>query len=437
MSKEFESEDFEYAVIDLHNHSKYSEEFPKTTFNEREILSFFEQIGKKQNKKVCFAVTDHDTALGAYLVYKELQKNRQKYPHVEFVPGMELNMSLERVLTYYEQPFTDPSFVFKKCHMLIHAKKGKEEEFFKRTFLYSTLAHKKIMHNKIAVNVGKQILAARYKLCETYSTRIPLSIYKQCAFEKDLKKIREIFLNKTVDFLINNNKIQDINLAKEEVSKVVGKLYPSSPAFVDDFGYYGRFNVFEINKFLGDSATICYAHPKTLSFKAYSKIPVKLFKDVDVHTLPKEIQNRISKKLNDPKQVAEGYFTQQDILSKNGIIGDWTGIVKLQLLHNELKKHNIKIDGYELTSKTADTLKSRSVFVAIANYIVDNMHLYLNYGSDKHYDNIDKRAMFAGKNRYYQTQKRTVENPYLKFNRLNRQLTNDENSFTLGVELEK
>ncbi len=437
MSKEFESEDFEYAVIDLHNHSKYSEEFPKTTFDECEMLEFFEQIGQKINKKVCFAVTDHDTSLGAYLVYKELQKNKQKYPHVEFVPGMELNMSLEKLLTYYEQPFTEPSFVFKKCHLIIHAKKGKEEEFFKRTFLYSTLAHKKIANNNQIINVGKQIIAARNKLCEAYSIRVPLSIYKQCAFEKDLKKIRQIFINKSVEFLTNNKKIQDKSLANEEVSKVVGKLYPSSPRYVDNFGYYGRFNVLELNKFLGDSATICYAHPKTLSFKAYSKIPVKLFKDVNIRTLPKEIQNRITRKLNDPKQFLEGYFTQQDILTKNSVIGDWTGIVKLQLLHKELKKHNIKIDGYELTQNTSDTLKSKSVFMSIANYLVDVMHLYLNYGSDKHYDNIDKRAMFTGENRYYQTQKRVVENPYLKYNRLDRKLTNEENSFTIGVELEK
>ncbi len=441
MSKEFETGNYEYAVIDLHNHSSYSEEYPKTTFNEVEMLEYFEQVAEKAKQKVCFSVTDHDTALGAFMVYKELMKNKDKYPLVDFVPGMELNMSLERVAMYNDGVLKDPSFVFKKCHMLIHAKEGREEEFFKRTFLYSTLAHKKISvknrANSKIINIGKQILAARNKLNEVYSIRIPLGIYRDCASDNNFSSIRATFLNKTIEFLFVHEKIIDETFAEEEIKRIIERLFPDYPTYIDDFGYYGRFSVFDLKPIFDDCATFCYAHPQTLSFKKFTKIPVKLFKNVDISTLPRTIQQKIKAKLNDRYEFENGYFSQQDILFSGGIYGDQSGLVKLQLLHNQLQKYGIKIDGYELTPKTATYKHKHYTLETIADTVVDKMHLLLNFGTDKHYDNADKMLMQYNDTRYYETNKRTKENPYLKYNRLNRQLTNDENSFTIGVELER
>ena len=437
MSKEFETENYEYAVIDLHNHSSYSEEYPKTTFNEFEMLQYFEQIAEKTKQKVCFSVTDHDTSLGSFMVYSELMKNKNKYPLVDFVPGMELNMSLEKVANYDDSILKDPSFVFKKCHMLIHAKKGREEEFFKRTYLYSALAHKKISVSKTPINIGKQVLAARNRLNEVYSIRIPLDIYRSCATNNNFESIKTAFINETIDFLSNHGKITDKSFAEAEIKRIIERIFPDYPTFIDDFGYYGRFSVFDLKPIFGDCATICYAHPQTLSFKKFTKIPVKLFKGVDISTLPVNIQQKIRAKLNDRYEFKNGYFSQQDILFSNGIYGDQSGLVKLQLLHNQLQKHGIKIDGYELTPKTATYQHKHYTLEDIADTVVDKMHLLLNFGTDKHYDNADKMLMQYNDTRYYETNKRTKENPYFKYNRLNRELSNDENSFTIGDELER
>lgn len=437
MSKEFKTGNYEYAVIDLHNHSKYSEEYPKTTFDEFEILNYFEQVAENANQKVCFAVTDHDTALGAFMVYSEFIKNKDRYPLVEFVPGMELNMSLERVATYDDALLKNPTFVFKKCHMIIHAKKGREKEFFARSYLYSNLAHKKISVHHEVINIGKQILAARNKLSEIYSIYIPLSLYKNCASDNTFKGCRTNFLEKTIDFLMENNKTTSRISALDEVSRIIERLFPDVPKNINDFGYYGRFNVFDLKPMFDDCVTICYAHPQTLSFKKFVKIPVKLFENVDISTLPNDIQQKINKKLQDEQQFKNGFFTQQDILHPNGIIGDYTGLVKLQILNNQLKKYNIKIDGYELTTQTTSHSENKVIFEKIADVVVDKMNLYLNFGTDKHYDDADKMLMFNNNTKYYETHKRTKENPYLKYNRLDRQLTNEENSFTIGDELER
>ena len=437
MSKEFESGNFEYGFIDLHNHSAYSEEMPLTTFNEVEVLDYYQQVANSCGKKVCFSITDHDTSLGSYLVYEYLKKHRSEYPDVEFVPGMEINMSLEKVATYDEVPFKDESFVFKKCHLIVHAKKGREQEFFKRKLMYSSLAHKKITVKKNkAVNVGKQILAARNKLIELYGVNIPMNLYYDCAQSDNLYKIRDTFMTKTVEYLRSCGKISSNGY--EEIERAIERLYPKTFEYIEDFGYYGRFSIFDLKPMLGDCATICYAHPQTLSFKKFAKIPVKMFKNVDISSLNPVIQNKITKKLNNKTEFEHGLFSQTDIMHAKGIYSDWTGLVKLQLLNNQLLKYNIKIDGYEMTKSTTENRNKDEIrlFEYIANTVVDKMHLLLNFGTDTHFNDDDKAQMNEGRNRFYATHKRTVENPYLKYNRLGRELTNDENSFTISPVLE-
>ncbi len=437
MSKEFETGNYEYTVIDLHNHSAYSEEHPLTTFDETQILEYFEQVAKIAGKKVCFAITDHDTSLGAWAVYHELKNNKDKYPHVDFVPGMELNVSLEKVLTYNDKDFDNPSFVFKKCHILIHAKKGKEEEFFKRTYQYSEIAHKSLLYNGKYVNVGQQLLAARNKLCEVYDIRIPLHLYKDCINNGDFDSIRNNFIDQTLKYLSEHKNLNSNIFLAQEIDNHICKLFPNVPRYFNDFGYYRRFNILEINSLLNGCATICYAHPQTLQMKQMAQIPVKAFKGVDISSLNTKIQHIIREKLSNPNEFENGFFTQKDILHDKGILSDNTGIVKLQILHNQLLKHGIKVDGYELTSnslKTKESLNNKSRFEILADVIVDKCHLLLNYGSDKHYNDDDKKQLISGEVDYYTKQKRTLENPYLKYNRLGRQLTNEENSFTIGIE---
>ena len=51
------------------------------------------------------------------------------------------NVSVEEASAYIEERFTseDIKYVFKTMHLLAHAKKGREEEFFKRTYTISML----------------------------------------------------------------------------------------------------------------------------------------------------------------------------------------------------------------------------------------------------------------------------------------------------------
>ena len=231
----------EYNTIDLHHHSKYSYEAPKATLKVKDILEYYRLLSeikpervvengkvKFVDKKVAISICDHNSAEGACHAWKQINKNPERYKNIDFIPGIEFGVDCSRVLTYQDKVNRDAKYVFKGMHLLTHAKPGKEEEFFKRTWTISMLNkmvikpevsmqegkltvnpnqcfyNKAIVANsneeksKIYISIGGQILAARTLIFKKYGIKVPYDCYKPCIKDgASYQEIRDIFLEET------------------------------------------------------------------------------------------------------------------------------------------------------------------------------------------------------------------------------------------------
>ncbi|HBB45012.1 MAG TPA: hypothetical protein DCZ34_02695 [Clostridiales bacterium] len=464
----------EYGLIDLHNHSIMSFEPPKATMPVEDMLEYYELMGEVTGKKVSFAITDHDSSLGALKAVKTIAQNPKKYFMLDFIPGMELNVSLNKVFTYTDPRYGDKKYLFKSCHMLVHAKRGREEEFLRRTHTFSVLSHMEIkkpansndpskMVYKRGVHcraendvsnflpVGKQILAARNLLCQKYDIYIPYDIYKPCLADGlTYNQMRNIFVEESAKFLSSkcpalygrDEKILGNMISKEIAGRrspinpsLHSSIFPTNP--FDGFNLEGlaRIDIRDIRKMVGDSATLCYAHPHTISLHKDTAIPVKLFKNIDISSLPEDVQKQITDKLNDPVEFESGYFSKADIMGtfgkREGIIGDRSGIVKFQLLDELVKMQGIKVEGFEFVPKYV-----KGDMEHILDVVMDRCNLAVDYGTDKHYNQKDESYINKNpnpNNTYFDDYNAyVIESPYHKLNRLGK-LDTEENSFSIRV----
>lgn len=453
----------EYSTIDLHQHSVYSCEEPNANMKVRDMMDYYRLLAEISGKRVAFSITDHENVDGSFVAWKLKQMFEKEYQNVDFVPGMEISVSCNNVLTYDDSKFNDQKFVFKKMHILAHAKKGRELEFFKRTVVISQL-NKMILQNKpnaildkkvVAKNkdekltkyvfVGRQIMAARSLIKETYGVKIAFEDLAPCTqMGKTYGQIRDKFIEIAYDKIkgetdVFDNKTKEI--AMQEISKAITNkrnkanpaksqvIFPPIQVKVKDFCGLGRVDICELAEIFGDCATFCYAHPQTLKLHKHSKIPVCAFKGVDISSLPQEKQDFINQKLVEEKDNPDALFNAEEIMyhgDSYDIDGDFSGIVKLQILHNMLKQKGVHFDGYEVTQRVAH----KKYIFNIMDTVVDNCGLQLNFGTDKHYNHSDKFFFVEDAKKvkvnpadnqaskiYFQRYKaRCVKNPYFELN---------------------
>jgi len=462
-----------YGLIDLHNHSAMSFEPPKATMQVEDILEYYELLGEMLDERVSFSITDHDSSLGALEAVKLISNNPKKYFMLDFIPGMELNVSLNKVFTYTDPKYGDKKYLFKSCHMLVHAKKGREEEFLRRTHTFSILSHMEIRKPNYIYNpakaiykkgvhcraendicnflpIGKQILAARNLLCQKYDVYIPYDVYKPCATDGlTYNQIRDIFVEETAKFLkancysLHNKDLKtlidtigkDISYRKSIVNPSIQcAIFPTSPFAGFNLEGLSRIDIRDIRKMVGSSATLCYAHPHTIKFHKETSIPVKLFKDVDISSLPENIQKQINKKLNNPNEFANGFFSKDIIATfdkRSGIIGDKSEIVKFQILDKLVKMQDIKVEGFEFIPKYVNKDMEH-----ILDVVVDKCKLAVDYGTDKHYNRKDESYINKNpnpNNSYLDDYNGyVIESPYHKLNRLGK-VNEEENSFSIKL----
>lgn len=453
-----------YGIVDLHNHSVNSFEPEKATYGAKKILDYFNMVAGIKNQDIAVAITDHDSCLGALAGYQIIKNNPERYKNIVFVPGMEANINLGHIIKYKDEKYGDEKFVYKKMHFLIHAKKGMEEEFFKRTIVYSKLSHMFVSNKsgkyfendfpkdkndtKYYVNVGSQILATRGIMYEKYGVRIPLNDFACCV--KEGLTYNEIRAN-AVNVLYDNlkaypqfaNKTEEI--AKQEIGNEIKckkdvknpsqskSIFPTTIIPNNCVDGLDRLEPQDIKEMVGNCATLCFAHPETICLHKDTQLPVSALIGVDISSLDKKVQDAINKKLNDKEQVKNGFFSVGDgvltnlynkkdsSLKATVIDGDKSGIVKFQIINNALKKTGFEADGYELTKRA---LKKTEQFEQLVDTLVDKCGLLLNYGSDKHFNFNDDYQMGISNqhnrktNKFYNDEftNNVIENPYLTLN---------------------
>lgn len=475
----------EYSSIDLHHHSKYSYEAPKATLPVKEILEYYRQLAETKNerviedgkekllpKRVAFSICDHDSSEGAYYAWKYINENPQKYKGFDFIPGIELGVNCHRALVYSDPSHRDDKYVFKHMHILAHAKPGKEKEFFKKTFAISILnkmvidpdknnvydksviaLEKQQKQNKY-ISIGGQILAGRNMLFDKYSVKIPFDKYLSCVKDgASYEEIRNIFLEVSFKYIVSHTNAFNKKTkgeALQEISRAISykqninnsrpiPIFPKKPQIIQDLVSLNKIDILELNEILGDSATICFAHPHTLGIHNKTNIAVKDFKDVDISILPPEVQEKINNKLNNPNEFANGWFSTNDIMDTTGkykIKGDWLGLVCFQIFYNKLLEKGVKIDGFEMTR----TYDRKDKMEKVLDVVMDKYNLAVSYGTDDHFNSEDKYYFEDLKNRPESVKKESyfsshnmfaTESSYFKLNRSGKEkLKPEENEVT-------
>lgn len=410
----------EYSTIDLHHHSKYSFEAPKATLAVDDILEYYRLLAEVREKKVAFAICDHNSSLGGWVANKIIKKNPERYKNIEVIPGIEFSVSCGKVLTYPDHRNGDDKYVFKDMHLLAHAKKGKESEFFKRTKTISLLNLMVIdpatnVYDKTIIalsnedkrtkyiSIGGQILAARNLIANKYGIKIPYDEFNACIKHgASYGEIRNIFIDVCYNYMQQKTKIfknwPERN-AKLKISSVIKAnpnldgeyqpIFPKKPVVIKDLHGLNKIDILEIPQIVGDSATTCFAHPYTLCIRKDTPIAVKDFENVDISMLPESTQNLIKSKLNNP-HYKNSFFVPHQILGRGKygtkIVNDRANLVAFQILNNNLLKKGIKIDGFEITHHY-DVVHS---IPQVLDLVVDKYGLKPSFGTDDHSNETDE-----------------------------------------------
>ena len=383
------------VVIDMHRHGFETGEYQKANLTPHQFLQANLAIAGINDFKFVINCGGHDSTLWGKEVWKVYKQNPKLAEYLDIKPESEFNVDIGKILTYDDQIVGDKKYVFKKIHMLAAAKKGKEEEFFERTRIYSTWSDMYIKRDlnslvytgdypknndqleKDYINIGEMMKAARNIICDLYcknpDDRIPFDIYED-TIEKGLtyEEIRQRFLDDTFNYLVSKGLIKNTPQAKIKLSTDIeskrnfknGKWQSESvfreftqndlqnakksknpkgclPPKIDHS--FSRLQPEDIKVLFGDTAYLCVAHPNTLAIRNSTGLPVSVFDGIDISSLPKAVQYQINKKLSIYKETGKDYiFTvkdgtdvlyQLDDKKKHIVInGDISGLVKDEIL---------------------------------------------------------------------------------------------------------
>lgn len=425
-------------IIDLHKHGFEKTEHSKADLTPAQFLKQYyamTQIYGVDIATVCGSHNDSSWGKQVWQLYKshpQLQQNLKLYPFVEF------NVSVGPILTYKDSRQCDDKYIFKKMHLLAVPKKGREQEFFARTEVYSAWSSMYIdkrsqnlqFEQKFPqdendcenfIEIGTMMKTARNLICQKYGLsdqdRIPFDIYANTIVPGlTYDQIRKRFVDDTFEYLARKKIVERTFEEKKKIQSLISwfkNKYGNERISVfphfdenqlkmarlshDPYAYipvanghqYSRLDPRDLSILLGDSAHLCVAHPDTINFRQKTDIPISVFDGVDISSLPAGVQQQINILL------AQYHATNKDVMIKpddaTGIIksfkdreviaGDFSGIVKdeifLRSLDRYASQHSFHIDAYEISPKTFYMKNQKN---AHQDFSFAHYDLYVKYG---------------------------------------------------------
>ncbi len=246
-----------YAFIDLHIHTVHSYE-DGVDITVQRLLDTLNAMAEKEDNDICFSITDHESILGCIEADKILKSDPIRYRRLKFIPGIELNASLKSVgLNSLGRS------IYSKCHML-----GYDYDLTDKNLIaYSKIVHKKTYGTKIKrhrttkiqINTGRQLICAKKYLETIFKTKIPFSVYDDCANLKTHEEIRNKFLEITSEYL---------NVSPKEISALIEEIF-FKKSFNNDIAEGNSkqdiFDIIDMIKSAGGKVGI--AHGNTIQFE--------------------------------------------------------------------------------------------------------------------------------------------------------------------------
>ena len=246
-----------YAFIDLHIHTVHSYG-DGVDITVQKLLDTLNAMAEKENKDVCFSITDHESILGCVEAVKILKSDPERYKHLKFIPGIELNASLKSVGLN-----ANGRSIYSKCHML-----GYDYDINDKNLIaYSKIVHKKtdstiikkrVLKN-IKINTGRQLICAKKYLETIFKTKIPFKIYEDCAHLNSHEEIRNKFLQSSALFL---------NVSQSEINTIIKDIFykePKNNDVADGNSKQDIFDIIDMIKSAGGKVGI--AHGNTIKFE--------------------------------------------------------------------------------------------------------------------------------------------------------------------------
>ena len=369
-------------MIDLHRHFFETSELHLANLSPENFLKLHFAISNIYDIDLYTMCGNHDStrfAKKVWDIYKSIPEEKRKNLHL--YPQSEFNVSVNEILTYPDSKYGDDKYVFKKAHVLVAAKKGKEEEFFEKTRVFSSWSDMYIarytnkeltyegdlfdfdsdgkIKSKVSTgrsylgmfNMGTLLKTARNILCAKYcknvEDRIPFDIYENTTqVGLTYSQIRQIFINDSYNYLVSKNLIPDTPEAKAQMIKDITQvsygvgssrqILPILPEFTFekqkrfssqyDKKYYpdspekslSRLELRDFNLLFGDTAYYCVAHPETIKIRKGTGLPVSAFDGVDISHMPEHVRTEINKYLEIYKKFGKDHIFEPD--DKSGVL---------------------------------------------------------------------------------------------------------------------
>ena len=188
-----------YLYVDMHIHTEYSKN-EEVDVEVEDLLDTAQAQAERSNKRVCIAITDHESMLGCVEAMKLIKENPEKYNRIDFIPGIEINVSLKKIGLD-----EDGHAIYHKCHMLGY---GFDVEN-KNLLSYSHLAYLKtdstILNKRI--RSGRQLLSAKKQLEEKYNKKVPFSKLYDLKNETKHEELFDKLVEKVIVYSKENIKI--------------------------------------------------------------------------------------------------------------------------------------------------------------------------------------------------------------------------------------
>ena len=395
------------VLIDLHRHFLEPSELNEANLSPNDFLKLHLAIAEINDFEIHTMCGSHNSTTWA----KEVWDKYKKFPkevkdRLHLYPQAEYNVSVSNVLEYEDPVRGDNKYVFKKMHMLAAAKKGREEEFFQKTKIYSVwsdmyikkdLNHELVYRNDLPISrtaddkffsLGILLKSARNILCDKYcknaKDRIPFDVYED-TIEMGLTytQIRDRFIEDSFNYLVSKGLVPNTKEAKDQIdadvsSHVMGdgisyhflrrfniedqklanegfnpyKFYPNS-----DEHSLSRLKLEDVKLLFGDTAEFCVAHPKTVAIHTNTGLPISAFDGIDVSTLSNTTRRTIYNMLRTYRQTGVDTLIlpndSTNIIKMNkrtlkvAIRGDSNGLVRNQIFLKQLDKHTKQL-GYTI-----------------------------------------------------------------------------------------
>lgn len=193
--------------IDMHVHTDNSFE-KHANLSPKETLEYYQNLAVLKGERIILRITDHENILGGIKTFDEYYANRDKYPNVFVIPGIECNASLHGLISYpdnafeteEEFPYSDRNikYVFKRAHICAapilnsyeNYLKWKNDEALNIYSKLNSLSFKKLLPNivyekqKVTVNTGEQILSAINIIEKKFNVTLPLKKFSSLTKNK-------------------------------------------------------------------------------------------------------------------------------------------------------------------------------------------------------------------------------------------------------------